>query len=138
MKKILSIAILTLIASTGVYASETKTVEPSIENVQKDKDYSVSSSSTVDMALDSQVSDIPQQKIIPEKTDDKPYVESHTPIAFLKGQLQLTPEQVELTKNILNKHYSQAKDEFSKILTPEQQERLEYLETQEIKQSISL
>lgn len=139
MKKILSIAILSLVVSTGVYAEDIKkSVEPSIENIQNNTDETPSSSSTVDRALDSQVSDIPQQKIIPEKSDDKPYVESHTPIAFLKGQLQLTPEQVEATKIIINKHYSQAKDELSKTLTPEQKERLDYLENQDVKQSISL
>lgn len=69
--------------------------------------------------------------------DDTPPTVSRSPIGFLQGQLRLTPEQVEKTKQIFQKHYSQAKDEFSEILTPEQKERLNYLENQDIKQSIS-
>lgn len=129
MNKILNVTLLALFISTGVNASDNEKVPvPSIEN---------NTSSNVQNALNSQVTDIPSN-LLPEKTEDAKYVESHSLIGFLQGQLRLTPEQIEQTKTIFNKHYQQSKEEFYKILTPEQKERLYFLESQDVKNSFSL
>lgn len=129
MNKILNVTLLALFISTGVNASDNeKAPVPSIEN---------NTSSNVQNALNSQVTDIPSN-LLPEKTEDAKYVESHSLIGFLQGQLRLTPEQIEQTKTIFNKHYQQSKEEFYKILTPEQKERLYFLESQDVKNSFSL
>lgn len=129
MNKILNVTLLALFISTGVNASDNEKVPvPSIEN---------NTSSNVQNALNSQVTDIPSN-LLPEKTEDAKYVESHSLIGFLQGQLRLTPEQIEQTKTIFNRHYQQSKEEFYKILTPEQKERLYFLESQDVKNSFSL
>lgn len=129
MNKILNVTLLALFISNGVQANDNEKVpSPSIEN---------NTSSNVQNALNSQVTDIPTN-LLPEKSEDAKYVESHSLIGFLQGQLRLTPEQIEQTKNIFNKHYQQSKEEFYKILTPEQKERLYFLESQDVKNSFSL
>lgn len=126
MKKLATAALLALVFAGHSYAQEKTDTSPIVPSAQN---------SEVDVNS-MPVKDTNTQPEMSQPTESK--VESHSPISFLQGQLKLTPEQVEQTKDIFRKHYNEAKDEFSEILTPDQKARLEFLEKQDVQQTISL
>lgn len=133
MKKILTVAVFSILFSGISYAEEsnTKVDSPVVPNVNTDTKSSIDTT-----VLPSKETTVEIDESSKQPVDNK--VEAHSPISFLQGQLQLTPEQIEQTKLIFKKHYNSAKKEFSEILTPEQKARLEYLEGQNVQQTISM
>src|ERR1044071_9277572 len=108
MKKLATAALFALVFAGQTYAQEKMDNSPIVPSSQN-SEVDVNSMPVKDANTQSDVSQPVETK-----------VEAHSPISFLQGQLKLTPEQVEQTKNIFRKHYSEAKDEFSEILTPDQ------------------
>lgn len=132
----MSIATLSLLFSVGAYAEDftTKSEPLLVPNVNEiDNKEVIQDSKELPTPETAKSDDSIEQK---QPVDNK--AEAHSPISFLQGQLQLTPDQIEKTKTIFKKHYNSAKEEFSEILTPEQKERLEFLEQQNVQQTISL